>query len=327
MEQLLKERLDLFIKNYKIMKSNFRWENSTLYPLCACLYTEQEIEVDPNKIKLGKAIIKKNTGLFSPFRATIHLIHATLLSLEKDPNNKFKKIGNVYESLKKEFWSSDYLPLSAFVMANMVEDSEYEEKVKKAKEIYQRMKKEHPFLTSAEDSSFALMFALSDLSVDKAIYEMEDCYQQLKDNFFSKNAVQSLSHTLALGEEDTGVKCKRLMDIFDGLKEKGYKFGTGVELSVLGVFAIVAKDIEKVVDEIIEVYEYLLKTKVFGPFGTRSQRLLYSSILLMEEYSKGSKDYLLNVTSINSITNLVIAQQIAVSATIAASVAASSSND
>ena len=328
MEQSLKERTELFVRNRDIIKSNFKWDNSTLHPLCACLYTEQNMDVDANQINLAKEIIKRNTKLFSVYRSNVFLVYATLLSLEKNPENKFNKVLNAYESLKNEFWSSEYLPLSAFVMANMVEDSEHDPIVKKAKDIYQRMRKEHPFLTSGEDSGFAVMFALSDLTVDNAINEIERCYQQLKDNFFSKNAVQSLSHTLALGEEITLKKCKRVMDIFNGLKQKGSKFGTGVELSVLGVFAITTDDIYHIVNDIIEVNEYLLNSKGFGAFGTgRSQRMMYSAIIVMQEYSAHPKGNLMNMTSINAITNIIIAQQIAVSATIAASIAASSSND
>src|SRR5690554_3087038 len=189
MENSIKQRTELFVRNRDIMKSNFKWDNSILHPLCACLYTEQEIEIDAGKIKSCKIIIKNNTKLFSTFRGTTLLVLATMLSLEKDPENKYKEVLNAYESLKKEFRSSQYLPISAFVMANMVESIEYDRIAQKAKDIYLRMKKEHPLLTSGEDSGFAVMFALSDLTIDKAVDEMESCYQQLKGNFFSANAV------------------------------------------------------------------------------------------------------------------------------------------
>lgn len=328
MDNLMKKRTELFVKNRDIIKNNFKWDNSMLHPLCACLYTEQEIEVHAKKIKLSKKIIKDNTGLFSTFRGTTFLVLATMLSLEENPENKFEKILNAYEILKKEFRSSQYLPLSAFVVANMVEYSQYDKIAQKSKDIYQRMKREHPFLTSGEDSGFAVMYALSDLTVDKAIDEMESCYQELKGNFFSKNAVQSLSHTLALGEEKTTEKCNRVMNIFNGLKEKRCKFGTGIELSVLGVLALETDNINQIIGDIIEVNEYLEKSKGFGVLGIgKSQRMMYSAILTMQEYKKYNIENLMNMASINSITSIVIAQQIAISAAIAASVAASSSSN
>ena len=54
MDQSLKERTELFVRNRDIIKNNFKWDNSTLHPLCACLYTEQNIDVDANKINLTK---------------------------------------------------------------------------------------------------------------------------------------------------------------------------------------------------------------------------------------------------------------------------------
>lgn len=328
MDKSMEQRIELFIKNRDIMKNNFKWESSTLHPLCACLYTEHEIEIDAVKVSESRSIIKNNTNLFSPFRGTSSLALATMLSLEKDPKNKFQNILNAYEILRKEFRSSQYLPLSAFVMANMIEPLKYDGVVLKSKEIYQRMKNEHPFLTSGEDSGFAVMFALSDLTVDKAINEMESCYQELKDNFFSANAVQSLSHTLALGEENTTEKCNRVMDIFNGLKNEGYKFGTGVELAVLGALVLITDDVKKTIEDLIEVSEVLHNSKGFGAFGTgKVQRMMYSAILVEQEYKESYTSQLMNMTSINSITSIIIAQQAAITAAIAASVAASSSNN
>lgn len=324
MNHSMKQRCELFVRNRDIMKSNFKWDNSALHPLSACLYTEQGLEIDVEKIKSSKIIIKNNAGVFSTFRSTAFLILATMFSLDKFPEDKFHKTLKAYEILKQEFWSSQYLPLSAFVMANRIESFEYERVAQKSKEIYQRMKKEHPFLTSGEDYGFAIMFALSDVTIDKAIDEMERCYQRLKGNFFSANGVQSLSHTLALGEENADEKCNRVMGIFKGLKEKNCKFGTGMELSTLGVLALIAEDMDQTIKDIIEVNEYLLSCKGFGALGTgKVQRLMYSAILVAQEYKKYCIEHLMNMTSINSVTSIIIAQQIAISVVIAASITTS----
>ncbi len=76
----LKQRCDLFVKNRDIMKSNFKCDNSMLFPLCASLYAEKGLEIDPNKIKASKEIIKNNTGIFSNFKSTQLLALATMLS-------------------------------------------------------------------------------------------------------------------------------------------------------------------------------------------------------------------------------------------------------
>ncbi len=327
MKNSLKQRCELFVKNRNLLKNNFIWDSAMLHPLCASLYAEKGLEIDPNKIKLSKEIIKKNTGVFSQFKSTAFLPLATMLSLEENPESKFQEVLNVYEILKKEFHSSVYLPLSAFVLVNMVETYDYERVVQKSKDIFQRMKKEHPFLTTGEDCGFAVMIGISDLSVDGAIAEMEECYHLLHGKFFSANAVQSLSHTLVLGEEIAEKKCNKAMEIFDQLKAKDCKYGTGMELAVLGVLAMATDRTEETTNDISEVNEYLLSCKGFEALGIgKAQRIMYCAILVAHEYKKQCSQHALGMSTVNSVTSIIIAQQIAVSAAISASVAASSTS-
>jgi len=325
--ELLKQRCELFVKNRDIMKDNFRWENSMMFPLCASIYTERGLEINPDKIKLCKEIIKNNTGIFSSFKGIPFMALVTLLSLEDNAESKFSDILKIYDVLRNEFHASSYLPLSAFVISYISETEDYLKVAQKSKDIYQKMKNEHPFLTSSEDSGYAVLTALSNLQADEAIDEMEKCYFILNSKFFSANAVQSLSHTLALGEESSVEKCNKVINIFDQLKERNCKFGTGLELSVLGLLAIITENIDIVVNEIVEVNEYLLSCKGFGAFGIgKTQRIMYSAILVSQENKKHFSEHTMNIAAVNSITNIIIAQQAAMTAVIASSAAASSAN-
>lgn len=327
MNDLLKQRCELFVKNRDIMKDDFRWENSMMFPLCASIYTERGLEINPDKIKICKEIIKNNTGIFSSFKGIPFMALANLLSLEDNPESKFSDVLKIYDILRNEFHSSTYLPLSAFIISYISETDDYVRVAQKTKDIYKKMKNEHPFLTSSEDCSYAVLTALSNLQEDEAIDEMEKCYDILNSKFFSANAVQSLSHTLALGEESSVEKCNKVIDIFDQLKEKNCKFGTGVELSVLGLLAITTENIDKAVNDIVEVNEYLLSRKGFGAFGTgKTQRIMYSAILVSQENKKQFSEHTMNIAAVNSITNIIIAQQAAMTAVIASSAAASSAN-
>ncbi|MDF2677263.1 MAG: hypothetical protein K0Q97_1581 [Bacillota bacterium] len=323
----LKQRCKLFIQNRDIMKDNFKWDNSLMYPLCASIYTDKELEIDSNKVRMCKELIKDYTGIFSNFRSVPYLALTTMLSLEENPNMKFKEILKIYDVLKQEFHSSTYLPISAFVIADIAENQDYEKIVKKSKDIFLKMKKEHPFLTSGEDCGFAVITALSDLSPDAAISEMERCYGRLKSRFFSANAVQSLSHTLAMGEEEVKKKCDKVTYIFDELKERNCKFGTGIELSVLGLLAMITDDTDKIINDIIDVNEYLLSFKGFGAMGIgKTQRIMYAAILVSQEYKKNALNAM-NLATVNSVTSIIIAQQVAMSAIIASSAAASTANN
>lgn len=327
MNDLLKHRCELFVRNRDIMKENFRWENSMMFPLCASIYTERGLEMHADKIKLCKEIIKTNTGIFSSFKGIPFMALVTLLSLEDYPERKFSDVLKIYDILRNEFHSSSYLPLSAFIISYISETDDYGRIAKKSKGIYNKMKNEHPFLTSSEDCSYAVLTALSNLNENEAIEEMEKCYHILKSKFFSSNAVQSLSHILALDERNAVDKCNITIDIFDKLKERNCKFGTGIELSVLGLLAITTEDIDTTINEIVEVNEYLSSIKGFGTFGIgKTQRIMYSAILVSQEYQKQFSKHAMNIAAVNSITNLIIAQQAAMTAVIASSAAASSAN-
>lgn len=190
------------------------------------------------------------------------------------------------------------------------------------------MKKEHPFLTSGEDCGFAVILAISDLSVDESINEMERCYNILKGRFFSANAVQSLSHTLVMGEESALKKCNKATYIFDKLKEKDCKFGTGMELSVLGLLALATDDSDNTVKDIIEVNDFLLSCKGFGSLGIgKAQRLMHAAILVSQEYKKQCSENIMNMATINSVTSIIIAQYAVTAAIIASSTASSSASN
>lgn len=324
MEQELEQRCGLFVKNRDIMKENFKWDNSMLYPLCAAIYAEKGLEIDVQKIKMSKEIIKNNTGIFSSFKGIPFLALSVILSLEENKERKFDEVLKIYDMLKKEFHASEYLPLSAFIISNMINESEYDRVIQKSKNIYVKMKNEHPFLTSSEDCGFAVLTAISDISEDGAINEMEECYEILHKKFSASNALQTLSHTLALGEEAAEEKCRKTIQIFEKLDEKNCRFGKGMELAVLGMLSLTTNNIDKAVNDIADINEYLLSCKGFGAFGTgKSQRIMYAALLVAQEYKKQHFENEISMAAINSITSIIIAQHIAMMAAISAGAAAS----
>ncbi|RDU23138.1 DUF4003 family protein [Anaerosacchariphilus polymeriproducens] len=326
MREHLKQKCEIFVINKNIMSKNFPWDYSAFHALSASIYMEKNREIDPNDIKWCKKVIKQNTGTFSNFKNTSFLALASMLSVYDEPEEEFKKVKEIYQLLKKEFYGSAYLPLCAMIISELSEQEDYGRVIQKAAAIYKNMKKEHPFITSSEDASFAVMFALSSLSVERVGIEMEQCFRLLKGNFFSSNAVQSLSHVLTLGEESAQVKCERTMKIFNCLKEKKYKFGTGIELSTLGLLTLTGADVEEIVQNVIEVYEFLKVSKGFGSFSVgKSYKLMYAAMLVANDY-KNLNSHVMSTAAVTSVTSLVIAEQIAIMAAVSSCAAASSAS-
>ena len=211
------------------------------------------------------------------------------------------------------------------ILSEQVKREKYGEICDRTRRIYDLMKKEHPFLTSSEDSVFAAMLALSEATEEEILWETEDCYAVLKEKFFDKNAIQSLSHVLALSNDGMRTahdKCRDTMKLFDVLKDKKHKYGTGYELATLGVLAILPCGMDETVRDLVEVSEFLKTQKWYGFFGTfdRAQRLMHAAMIVTSEHLGASNA--MTGAAFGSTLSLIAAQQAATCAAIAASVAA-----
>lgn len=139
----------------------------------------------------------------------------------------------------------------------------------------------------------------------------------MKPQFFSGNAVQSLSHVLALGDGRAEEKCSRTLLLYDRLKERGYKYGTDYELPTLGVLALSEGDLMEIVTEMTDTDDFLAKQKGLGNWSIgRKQRLMYTGMLVQGEYVKAGS---LETAAINGTISMIVAQQAAMCAAVAAS--------
>ena len=316
-----------FINNRNAIKSTFGWENNYLYPVCAVVFTDKRKTVDAEQMKHCRDILKEKTELFSNFRGNGKLAMISMLAVDSNPERKLEQSLRVYDMLKEYFFSSQYLPVASMAIANLVEESRYDEIAVRTRKIYNRMKKEHPFLTSSEDSVFAALLAVSSLTEEQVVQETENCYELLKKEFFSGNAVQSLSHVLALGEGTPEEKCCKTIEMYRKLKEKGYKYGTGYELATLGILALLPEEPELVMQDVMEVDDYLSKEKGYGFFGIgKKQRLMHAGMLVVSDYMESENNLVMNSAAIGGTISLIAAQQAAMCAAIAASSAAAASS-
>ena len=218
----LQYKCDLFAENYQILKKNFKWEYSMMLRLAGVICTNEGHKADVEAIKKAKQFIKNNTGVFSTFKDISFFVLSTLFSLEENPERMFLDTKRVYEEMKKlGFRSSPNLTLAAFSVAK--QNSDQNAVIGRAKEFYDSMKREHKFLTSWDDYGFAAMLATTDLDVAKATKEMEICYELLKKNFGVGNELQSLTHILAIGEEQAESKCDRVIKVYESLNRKDCK--------------------------------------------------------------------------------------------------------
>ncbi len=324
MEESLMARCARFVENRDAIKSAFKFEYAMMHCLCALLYGNKKADVQ--KIRDCKKLIKSETSLFSFFRGNAFLAMATMLALEDDPGGRFAQVKQTYSILKaKKFWGSDFLALAAFLIREADARKE-EELIDKARHIYTLVRAAHPLLTSSDDYGYATMLALSGRTAQDAASETERCYEILKSGFFSKNAVQGLCFVLAMGEGSAADKCGRAQRIYGGLKEKGYRFGTGYELPTLGVLALVPDGGGNIVTDVIEACDYLKSQKGFGTIGVgRSQRVMFASALAAQNRTDDAGGAI-GVAVTTTVANIMIAIEIAIIAAVSASSAAAASS-
>lgn len=324
MNQSLKEKCQVFVANKEAIEKKFKWESSYVIPACGMLYTEKNVTVNSEKLEQCNDIVKKEMSIFSNFRGCVKMVLISKMALSDNPKSYLDKVVRTYDLLKKHRISAtEYTALAAMVIADNDAVTEPEGVVEKVKILYDQMKKNHPLLTSSEDAAFASLLAMSELTEDVVLKEMEVCYNALLPKFSSSNAVQSLSHILALDTRDSEVKCNEVVTLYEMLKKKGKKYDSSA-ISVLGGLIMLDVEKDKLVSDILEVDAYLKEQKGFGFWGIGDkQRLLYATALVMNWYTSGKEE--MQITILTSSVALMIAEQMAMLAAISAANAAAAS--
>lgn len=314
------------IKNKETMKSAFAWEDGLTHLACAGIFINKEQTANEEMLLQCKDILKRNTGIFSNFKSTAKPMIVAMLAANENPQLLMERGLKVYDLLKEEFMSSVYLPIAAMIIAQYADEARYAELAQRTRRIYKQMRADHPFLTSGEDSTFCALMALLDKPDEVLLGDAEECYKTLKSNFFSSNAVQSLSHVLAMCDGEPKIKCQRTMELFQKLKEAGHKYGTSYELPTLGVLAMADGNQDEIVAEMAEIDQWLSEQKGFGFFSSISakQRLMYAGMIAQQDYIN---DKMMQSAAVNGVISLIVAQQAAMCAAITASAAATANNN
>lgn len=314
------------IKNKETMKSAFAWEDGLTHLACAGIFINKEQTANEEMLLQCKDILKRNTGIFSNFKSTAKPMIVAMLASNENPQLLMERGLKVYDLMKEEFMSSVYLPIAAMIIAQYADEARYAELAQRTRRIYKQMRADHPFLTSGEDSTFCALMALLDKPDEVLLGDAEECYKILKNNFFSSNAVQSLSHVLAMCDGEPKIKCQRTMELFQKLKEAGHKYGTSYELPTLGVLAMADGNQDEIVAEMAEIDQWLSEQKGFGFFSSISakQRLMYAGMIAQQDYIN---DKMMQSAAVNGVISLIVAQQAAMCAAITAGAAATANNN
>ena len=320
------QRCELLMDNRGRVKSVFSWEGGLIHLACAGIYSADDLTVDISQLEECKRLLKNRVSVFSNFRGNIRPAVASIMATSGNPEDSLEEGLFLYELLKKDFWSSEYLVLAAMVLAKLAKQENYQEIVTRTRHIYTLMQAEHPFLTSKEDSAFCALLALSEKGDERLIFEMEGCYKILKKSFASADAVQSLCEVLVLCGNSPEEKCEKVVELYQYLKKEGCRYGTRNELPILGILALENGSAQQKARLICEIDEWLAKQRGFGALGSisRKQRAMYAAVLAEREFGmEGKRLSVVHTAAVSNILSAIIAQETAMYAAVSASIAAS----
>lgn len=307
MKQELLEKCQLFVENKNVIEKKFAWDSMMIMPVCAFLYTEKNMQIDADKMKACRKLLKGKAGIFSDLRSYSELVLLSKMALCDSPVEYLEQTMSAYDLIKKYKMSgSSFASIAAMLLVDYVDVTEWDEMLKKAQMLYAGMKKNHPFLTGAEDISFAILMAMSDLPVDLMLTEAEACYKLLSKTFSASDGTQSLSHLLSVNTQESSMKCTEVLELHRMFKAKKRQFNnTGIVL--YGSLNMLDVDRETIIEEIIEVDEYLKVQKGFGFFGMDAQqRLMYATMLVMGQYNIKNREA--QVSIVSSVIGAIIAE-------------------
>ena len=315
MNQELQERCQLFVDNKNALDKGFVWDGATIMPICAMLHAQKNQKVNVEKMKECRKILKGKVGVFSGLRSYGEMVLLSKMALAENSTEYLEKTLQAYALFKKYKLSEDaFTAMAAMLLVDHVDMTRWELTIEAAKRIYTRMKKDHPFLTGTEDVSFAILMAMSELPEEWMMQEMEACYQALHKKFGATDGSQSLSHVLAMNQEDTAKKCEAILELDALFKGKKKKFDSR-GIVMYGSLYMLQMDKEEMLDAIIEVDAYLKQQKGFGAFSVDSyQRLMYATMLVMNQYEQD--DSRVQMSVLNNVIATIIAEYIAMLTTL-----------
>ena len=338
MDERLRQKCELLSENRNAIRKQFGWENNLMCIVAALVFTNVGQKADVPKMEECKKILKKNAGVFSDLRGYMYLIMLSKMTLAGDPEGFLKHVQEIHRKLhEKRVFGSEYMALAAVSICENCDQDQVDSVVEKTRTLMKRMRAEHPLLTGDSDMTFAALLAMTDKSIDKIIEDTEEGYEFFKKKFaFHKNAVQALSHIIALNEGSIKAGCEKVAELFDEMRSRKVKYGKETELAALGMFVNTEVPKDELVTQIDEAEKYLKNCKGFGSFSIeRRVRLMFSALLAAQVYgevSEGTNDAqvrtaALKANAIGGSVSIAIAEELMLLVCIIASSSASANTN
>ena len=308
MNENLQQKLELFVSNVNGIKKSFPWQEPMVKRLASLIYALEGQEMNATAVVKQHRTIKDSVSAFSTFRGNLSVLIAAMLSLAKNPRERFADTQEVYRLLKAEkFRTSDYLVAAAYEIASQANRADFPAVIRRMREIFLAMRSNNRFLIGADDYIYAAMLALAGLDADDAAEKVRRMYELLRADFpflTSRSCLLHLAQIMVLGERKE--QCvSNLIHMNRILREHKIRLDKSMVLPSLGVLAAFVNDPHKLAAEITASVNFIRTQKGFGAFSVMSQEINMYAVALI------STNHLAATATSTMVTNLLIAQQTA----------------
>ena len=100
MTENVMRKVELFASNKNLIHKKFVWDYHLMSVLSSMVFTMENKEADIDAMKNSLKVLKKNTGVFSPFRSSERLFLVSKMALSADPEKYIKDVVALYGKIK-----------------------------------------------------------------------------------------------------------------------------------------------------------------------------------------------------------------------------------
>jgi hypothetical protein len=306
-------RLELFAENARTIKKGITTTTGMDRRTAALIYAVKGKKMDRGKIEDCYAMLKKGAGILSPFRESTPLCNAALISLEKNPQEALDRALAVYDMLKEvKFRSSPYLASAAIQIASAMQPVDYRSTVSRMRSFYDAMKAKSWLHTGADDYILAAMFAISGAIERSSVERIEKVYQRLSTEFKGKGSVLALAQVLALGWKTDEATVQRVIGLRDVLKKRRMSLARPFAVPILGILSQIDLPVDTIVQEARDVEIFLKAQTGEKSLGLSKVEIhMVATAMVATTFSKNMGSGLVTASVLTSMTNLIIATQVA----------------
>lgn len=313
MKPSLQARAQAQVQNEVALRKVSKLGFEEVVKLGAMLYTNAGKQVDADRIKECKRILKSKAGVFSDFRSVLELVVEIKMALSDDPEAYLDAVMGIYERLKGgRVFTSSMLAMASTTIYENCPPERLDEVVNGTLEAYARVKEQHRFLTDDADMSMIALMIMAGRDVDGAVAEAESLFQTMKANYkIGSDVAQSASMVLALCDKPAEQKVAEFFDLYQACKDAGHATSRDKSMVIYSAYAGKSYDRSEVVATIGELDEWLKGQKGYGMLGVGgSMRRLFAASMTLEDIQLGSAASKAGVTG--AVTQAVVEELVVI---------------